>query len=152
MPSEHAVRCDQAMVSAMAVRVIADPESCLATTKVLSGSQRSSTKVTVAVARCTPAHRIVRPRNSDVTFGLACISGVMGQKSSASRPMSGRPPRREARNTPAVTTVPRIGCAKYMNVLPLPMATAVRMLMPMALSTRICGTGSCRTHRRATQP
>ena len=135
------MRCAHAMVRATALRVITHPESCLATTKVDSGSQSRSTKVIDAVARFTPAQRIVRPRKSDVMLGLACISGVTGQKSSASRPMSGRPPARDARNTPAVTTVPRIGCAKYMNVLPLPMATAVRTLIPIALSTRICDTG-----------
>ena len=151
-PSRQAVRCDHAIVSAMAENMIAQPESCLASTNVCIGSHSSRTSVIVAIARCAPAHRIVSPRKSEVMLGFWCISGVTGQKSSARRPISGRPPMRDAKNTPPVTSVPRIGCAKYTKLLPLATAMVVRIVMPMTLSTSTWDTGWRCTSRRANEP
>ena len=86
--------------------------TCFTATKTGSGSRTRSVKVAAPMAKFTPAHRKVRRRSSSPTAGLASISGVSGQKSSARARTIGRPRATEARKTPPTTTEPRTGWAK----------------------------------------
>ena len=78
------------------------------------------------------------------------MSGVSGQNSSASASTIGRPTAMDTRKTQPTTSDPSTGWAKYTKVLPLAIATVVRIVIPIAPSTSSGGTGRRRTHRHAT--
>src|SRR5262245_50792726 len=147
IPWRAMLRLNHNADTTIAVTVTELDTSVRSTTKVETDCENKSQTVSEALAICTNAHRSEIWRKNRRTCALPRTSWGSGQKSSASRPASGRLSGTDARNAIATNTVPSDGCRKYTNTLPDASAITVRAVSVTAPSTRTPGTRLRRVRR-----